>query len=295
MAKSSSHERGILSPFDFRKPVVKIGYAVMLALLVALAFTMIYPFLVTAFNAFKSREDIYTFPPTLLPKEWVWSNFADGLRYVDVVHHMLNTFAIYAGSMAVAIVCIGLTAFSLSHLPLPYRKAFTLFFMCTLMIPSATYMIPNYLNLQQLGLLDTYWAFWLPAAANAFWILLLKSFFDGIHKELFEAARIDGASELRCFFRLAIPLSYPIIATILIFGFTSTWNEWFWAGLVISSPEKYPIATAVYKYVLSGETSNIQVNIRFAVLALVMLPPLVMFAFLQKFIIRGVNLSGVKG
>ncbi|WP_245809595.1 carbohydrate ABC transporter permease [Cohnella massiliensis] len=295
MDKESLRERGILSHFDFRRKTVWAGYAVMIVLLAALSATMIYPFLVTIFNAFKTREDIYTFPPTLWPKEWVWSNLGEGFQFIDLSRYMLNTFAIYAGSMIVAVVCIGLAAFSLSHLHIPFRKGFTLFFMCTLMIPSATYMIPNYLNLQELGLLNTYWAFWLPSAANAFWILLLKSFFDGIHKELFEAARMDGASELRCFLQMALPLSYPILATILIFGFTAAWNEWFWAGLVISSPDKYPIATAVYKYVLSGESNNIQVNVKFAILTLVMVPPLLMFAFLQKYIIRGVNLSSVKG
>ncbi|WP_372633795.1 carbohydrate ABC transporter permease [Cohnella sp.] len=295
MAKEKVRERGILSYFDYRKKTVAAGYAIMLAVLALLSYSMIYPFLVTIFNAFKTRGDIYTFPPTLLPREWVFGNFKEGFQFVDIVRYMLNTFAIYIGSMAFAIVCIGLAAFSLSHLKIPFRQGFTLFFMCTLLIPSATYMIPNYLNLKELQLLDSYWAFWLPSAANAFWILLLKSFFDGIHKELFEAARIDGASELRCFIGMAVPLSFPIIATILIFGFTASWNEWFWAGLVISSPDKYPIATAVYKYVLSGESNNIQVNVKFAVMTIVMVPPLLMFAFLQKYIIRGVNLSAVKG
>ncbi|GIO85112.1 sugar ABC transporter permease [Paenibacillus faecis] len=294
--KGDSHqERGIISFHDFRRRRVKIGYGVMVVMLLAVAWTMIYPFLVTIFNAFKTKTDIYTFPPSLLPKDWVWTNFGDVLKYVDLGRHMANTFLIFAGNMLFAVLFIGLAAFSLSHLKIPFRKGFTLFFMCTLMIPSATYMIPNYLNLQSLGLLNSYWAFWLPAAANAFWILLLKSFFDGIHKELFEAARMDGASEIRCFLQIAFPLSLPIIATILIFGFTQTWNEWYWAGVVITSPEKYPIASVIYKYVLSGETNNIQENVKFAILTIVMIPPLMIFAFLQKYIIRGVNLSSVKG
>lgn len=161
------------------------------------------------------------------------------------------------------------------------------------MIPSATYLIPNFLNLKSLGLIDSYWAFWLPAAANAFNIMLLKSFFDGIHKELFDAARIDGASEVRCFFQMAIPLSIPVFSTLLIFAFTSTWNDWYWPSLVLTTQEKYPIASMVYRNII--ESSIIPWNIKFSVLTIIMIPPLIFFLIFQKNIMHGLNLSGIKG
>lgn len=290
-----SRERGMISNQDLRNPIVRVVYTVMVAALAGLAVTMIYPFLTTIFNAFKSKRDIFTFPPKLLPQEWVWTNFAEGWKFISFGKYFLNTMYIFGGTMFFSILFIGMASFSLAHLYVPYRKGFTLFFMCTLLIPGSTYMIPNYLNLKELGLINTYWALWLPAAANAFWILLLKNFFDELNKELFEAARIDGASELRCFLQLAIPLSMPIVSTLFIFGFTHVWNEWFWTGILLSDADKYPIATAVYKYVISGENNSIGVNVQFGVLTIVMLPPLLVFILLQKQIIRGVNLSGVKG
>jgi len=287
-------ERSIISNYDIKRKSVIVSYIIMVLFIVLIAISMIYPFLTTILSAFKTKQETYIFPPTLFPKEWIWSNFKEGFEYVDMMRLFGNTLLIYLGNIISSLTVIGLASFSLSQMKLPFRKFFTLFFLCTLLIPSATYMIPNFLNLQSLGLIDSYWAFWLPAGCNAFYILLLKGFFDGIHKELFEAARIDGASEVRCFLQVAIPLSVPVLATIMIFTFTSTWNDWFWPSLIIQTPEKYPIATGVYKTIVTS--GNLAWNVKFAALTLTMLPPLIFFLIFQKNIMKGVNISGgIKG
>ncbi|MBB6670981.1 carbohydrate ABC transporter permease [Cohnella nanjingensis] len=289
----AARERSILSSFDFKKKGVAAGYAVMLLALLALAASMLYPFGTTIFSSLKTREEVFTFPPTFLPHRLEWGNFKEGLQYVDLGRAFGNTLLLYAGNAVIPLTVVGLAAFSLSQMKLPFRRGMTLFFMSTLMIPSATYLIPSFLNLQSLGLIDTYWAFWLSAGANAFNIMLLKGFFDGIHRELFEAARIDGASELRCFFRLAVPLSLPVFSTLLIFAFTATWNDWYWPSLVLTSTEKYPIASIVYRNIV--QSANLPMNVKFGVLTLVMLPPLIFFLLFQKNIMHGLNLSGIKG
>ncbi len=286
-------ERSILSSFDFKKKSVWFGYSIMLLGLAVLAVTMLYPFGTTIFSSFKTRAEIFTFPPSFFPEQFAWSNYKEGLQYIKLARGFANTFLLFAGNAVFSLVIIGLASFSLSQMKLPMRKWFILFFMSTLMIPSATYLIPNFLNLKSLGLIDSYWAFWLPAAANAFNIMLLKSFFDGIHKELFDAARIDGASEVRCFFQMAIPLSIPVFSTLLIFAFTSTWNDWYWPSLVLTSQEKYPIASMVYRNII--ESSIIPWNIKFSVLTIIMIPPLIFFLIFQKNIMHGLNLSGIKG
>src|SRR5699024_5263565 len=133
---------------------------------------------------------------------------------------------------------------------------------------------------------------WLPAGGNAFFLLLLKTFIDDIEDDLFEAARMDGASELRCFFQIAFPLSVPIFATLSIFTFATVWNDWFWPSLILHSHSKYPLSTAIYKYVIDARMLNL--NVKFAILSMVMVPPIVVFLVLQRYIIRGLALGAVK-
>ncbi len=290
---SKVRDRSIMSEYDFKKPSVLIGYVAMLLAIVALAVSMLYPFGTTIFTSFKTKQEVFSFPPTFFPNQFNLDNYIEGFKYVDLGRALFNTLVLFAGNSIIPMIIVGFAAFSLSQMKLPFRKGITLFFMCTLMIPSATYMIPNFLNLQSLGLIDSYWAFWLPAGANAFNIMLLKSFFDGIHKELFEASRIDGASELHNFFRLAIPMSIPVFSTLLIFAFTYTWNDWYWTSLVITTPDKLPIAPVVYHNIT--QSANLALNVKFSVLTIVMIPPLIFFLVFQKNIIHGLNLSGIKG
>ncbi|KUP21366.1 carbohydrate ABC transporter permease [Paenibacillus sp. DMB5] len=288
-----STERGILSEHDLKKTGNKVVYGIMVFFIALMVFTMMYPILMTMFNGLKSNAEVNSFPPHFFPQEWHFGNLKDAVNYIDLLKFLKNTLYIFAGNMVMTLVVLGMASFSISRMNVPYRKAFYFFFLMTLFIPATSYMIPNFVNLKELGLLNQYAAFWLPAGANTFYFLLLKNFFDGIHPEIFEAARIDGASEPRSFFAIAVPLSVPIFATLAIFIFSTAWNDWFWPSLVMHSEEKYTLATAIYKYVISVKALN--TNIKFAILFLVSLPPILVFLIFQKFIMRGVALSAVKG
>lgn len=288
-----SAERGILSEHDLKKTGNKVVYGIMVFFIAVMVFSMMYPILMTMFNGLKSNVEVNSFPPHFFPQEWHFGNLKDAVNYIDLLVFLKNTIYIFAGNMIVTLVVLGMASFSISRMNVPYRKAFYFFFLMTLFIPATSYMIPNFVNLKELGLLNQYAAFWLPAGANTFYFLLLKNFFDGIHPEIFEAARIDGASEPRSFFAIAVPLSVPIFATLAIFIFSTAWNDWFWPSLVMHSEEKYTLATAIYKYVISVKALN--TNIKFTILFLVSLPPILVFLIFQKFIMRGVALSAVKG
>lgn len=291
--KAKSLERGILSNYDYKKNSNKAGMAFVVGIIILMVGSMVYPILSTLFNGLKANTEVNSFPPRFLPQEWHFDNYDTGWNYIDLTQFLGNTLAIFIGNMVVTVIVLGLAAFSLSKLNVPYQKGIYFFFMITLFIPPSTYIIPNFLNLRDLGLLNSYWAFWLPAGASAFYLLLLKNFFDDIHHEMFEAARIDGASEWGSFIRIALPLSVPIFSTLAIFVFSSAWNEWFWPSLVMQSDDTYPLATAIYKYVIQAR--RLDLNIRFAILTMVMLPPIVVFLLFQKYIMRGLQLGGVKG
>ncbi|MNH90349.1 Inner membrane ABC transporter permease protein YcjP [compost metagenome] len=291
-----SHDRGIISSHDFHRTSVRIGYFCMVLMIILITLTMLYPFFNTFFSSLKTREEFFSFPPTFFPETWVWRNYIDAWTQFDLplLTFLKNTIIIYVGNMAFSLLAIGLAAFALSHLQVPMKKWVTLYFLSTLLIPPATYIVPNFLNLQSLGMINTYWAFWLPAAANAFYLLLLKNFFDGIHKEVLEAARMDGASEFASFIRIAVPLSAPIIATLLILAFANTWNDFYWPNIVMTDKSMYPLATGIYRYVVYPN-SVIPWSVRFAILTMAMLPPLIFFITFQKFIVRGLSVSSVKG
>jgi multiple sugar transport system permease protein len=288
-----AEDRAIMSRYDFRKFSVKIVYTIMVLCIVLISLSMLYPFLNTFLGSLKSTEEFFAFPAPFFPKKFLWGNYKESFVYLDILLYFKNTLFIFVGNTFFSLTFLGLAAFSLSHLKVPMKKWITLYFLSTLLIPAGTYLIPNFLNLQELGLLNSYWAFWLPAGANAFYLLLLKNYFDSIHKELFESARIDGASELRCFTGIAIPLSVPIIVTIVLLGFSVTWNDFYWSSLVMTDDLKMPLAAAIFTKITGATT--IQWNIRFAILSMTLVPPLVAFLFFQRFIIGGLSVGAVKG
>lgn len=181
-------DRGIISSYDFKKVSVKLGYSLMVLVIVCMAITMLYPFFNTFFSSLKTREEFFSFPPTFFPKDWIWKNYYDAWTQFDLplLTFLKNTILIYVGNMVFSLLFIGLAAFALSHLKVPFKKWVTLYFLATLLIPPATYIVPNFLNLKSLGLINTYWAFWLPAAVNAYFMLLLKNFLTAFTKKFWK-------------------------------------------------------------------------------------------------------------
>lgn len=286
-------DRGAISHYDLKKPFNKIMYGIMVLLLILMVVTMLYPILSTFFNGFKGRVEVNSFPPHFFPHHWHFENFKEAWTYIPLLLYLRNTLLIFIGDMAVTIIVLGFASYSLSKLNVPYKKYIFYFFLMTMFIPPTTYIIPNFVNLKDLGLMNTFFAFWLPAGSNAFFMLLLKTFFDDIDDALFDAARIDGASELRCYFQIAFPLSVPIFATLSIFVFAEAWNDWFWPSLILHSSNLYPLSTAIYKYVINARM--LDKNVQFAILSMILIPPIIVFLLFQKYIVRGLHLGGVKG
>lgn len=290
---SKQHERGILSDSDLKKPLNRVVYGIMLLCILVMIVTMLYPILMTMFNGLKTNQEVNTFPPHFFPETWNWSNFKEGWEYINLPMFLKNTIFVFVGNLLMTIFVLGLASFSISRLKVPYYRAIYFFILMTLFIPASSYMIPNFVNLKDLGLLNTFWAFWLPAGASAYYFLLMKNFFDGIHPEIFFFFKQKTAYEITSYVRIAVPLSVPIFATLAIFIFSGAWNDWFWPSLVLHSEEKYTLATAIYKYVINARSMDN--SIKFTILFMVMVPPILVFLVFQRFIMRSVNLSAVKG
>jgi len=265
-----------------------------------IAVSTLFPLIWVYLGTMKTTQEIFAFPPTIFPKHWSLSNFIAGWNALRFPHFFKNTFILAFGIWLSSMTVTILAAYSLAKLNPLFKKILLFLFLSTLMVPMLSYMIPMYLVLKQFtfvnpehGLLDSYWAFWLPAGANAFNIYILKGFFAEVPESLLDAARIDGAGEMRILTTIILPLSRPVIATLTIFTFTGVWNDFIWPYIILTTTDIQPIMVALYKNVFSSDL--FQWNVILAAMAITSLPPIILFLFFQKQIIRGVNLVGIKG
>ena len=217
--------------------------------------------------------------------------------YRIVTRHMLlngraflNTFILVVGIMLAQLTVNPLAAFSLSKLNLPFTRGALLFLIGTMAFPVAVGMIPNFLLLRQLRLLNTYWAIILPAAANGYTIFIMKNFFDGLPRELFEYCTIEGAGPLRQFWHVAVPLNKPIFAVIALHAFGLAYGSFMWAFVVCQKESMWTVMVWLQQFQVRWGTGPIMM----AGLVLVGIPTLLVFIFCQRIIIRGIPLPTFK-
>lgn len=294
----AANVRGIMSPQEYRQPGLRVLYVIFIAMALLLTLIMFYPIFWVFTGSLKNASEIYAVPPTVLPTTWHWENFAAAWEQYDFPHMMLNTLLIYLGFFLSKMIVITTAAYALSRLKLPFRKFFYLLFLGTLMMPAIAYLVPSYLVIQHvpifgINLLDSWWALWIPAGADSFALLMMKGFFDDIPRELSEASRIDGCSELGILTRIILPLSRPIIAVLGIFAFLGIWNDFFWQKMVLITPQNWTIAVMLWFRSTIGSTPPI--NMQLAAMFMSLIPPMILFLFFQKNITQGITTSGLKG
>jgi multiple sugar transport system permease protein len=249
-------------------------------------------------GALKSSIEIFQTPPTIWPLRPQWSNYAGAWEALEFPLYFSNTLILAAGAVILQILVSATAAYALSKLRPAWSNAIQFSFFCTLMVPPIVYLIPQFVNISDLPLIhvslfNSWMGVWLPEAASAFNILVLKSFFDSIPAELTDAARIDGANAWQLFTRIILPLSRPAMAVITIFTVIGSWKDFLWPLLVLADSRLQPLMVALYHQ--AGPSSALPFNYLVAGLVLACLPPIVLFLIFQRQIIRGINLTGLKG
>src|SRR4051794_31168176 len=276
-----------------------LGRLVVVLLLIGFALVFLYPFAWLIAASLKARENV--FDNTLLPSPVHWSNYADVWDQLPLLHWMFNSVTIaFLAATAVA-VSSSVVAFGFAYFRFPLRNVVFGLVLGTMMLPASVTMIPTYLIWKNLGVLGT----WIPLfGANlfgsAFYIFLQRQFFLGLPRELFEAARIDGASYWKMFWKVAMPLSIPSFVIVLLFEFQASWNNlqqaliYLNAGSVEGFTAPLGIAYAMTKY---SPTAGGQGDYQYVMVAslVVTLPMLLLFAFGQRYFIEGVATTGRKG
>jgi multiple sugar transport system permease protein len=293
-------QRGLFSNQDRKRGSVRLFLLVCTVLLSLGAVLTVAPILWMVLGSFKTPAEIYSVPQTYFPSGFKSDNYREALRLVPFDRYFLNSLFICACVVLGQLLVCSMAAYSLSKLRVRFAAAILLLFMTSLMVPIEVMVIPLYVimkyfpfgpDLQNLNLINTYWALILPGFFSAFSIIVLKDFFDSIPKEIIYAARIDGCSEARTFFRFILPMAKPIMAILGIFAFVTTWNSFFWPLIVLNNPEYYPLVLGVQKLVDTGEPWNVVM----AALTLSTLPSVVLLLIFQRSIIRGIAYTGVYG
>ncbi|MEV0196864.1 carbohydrate ABC transporter permease [Nonomuraea sp. NPDC050691] len=272
------------------------------AVLVGLALVTVLPLLYVLAGSFASEAEISARPFFLWPEKFVTDTYTFIFSTPTFVRALLTTIVVTAVGTVVQLVLTFTMAYPLAKRYLPGRTLVLNLVIFTLVFSGG--MIPTYLVVRDLGLLDSYWALILPLAINPFYLIIVKSFFQELPQALEEAARIDGCNEMGVFFKIVLPLSKPIIATFSLFYAVSIWNDYMSPLLYISDPSKWTLQILV-RQLTSADQADALANmdrtfvppeqgLKFAVVVIATLPILFFYPFLQKHFTKGVLIGGVK-
>ena len=291
--RSVSGPRGILSVADRRSPSVRRWLRVInLGLLAFLLIVGLGPMLWLAKSAITPTQDTLRMPVALWPNGMDWENLVAAWSEVHIDRYFLNTVVIALGAWLVQIVVATTAGYALSVLRPRYAPILTGLVLATLFVPAVVLLVPLYLVILDpplLGtpLINTFWAVWLPAGANAFNILLMKRFFDNLPHDIFDAARTDGAGPFQLFWRIVLPMSRPILGVVSVFAVIATWKDYLWPLLVLPDPDVQPLSVR-----LPTLQGAIETDVFLAALFISSLIPIVIFLVFQRLFL---NAEGVEG
>jgi multiple sugar transport system permease protein len=295
-----SSERTLVSPLTLRRPDGRAIYWAVFALLLTMTLIIFTPLYWMFSSALKSSIEIFQSPPTIWPLHPAWNNYVNAWRVLQYPLYFGNTLILAAGAVFLQLLVSATAAFALSKLRPAGKGIIQFIFFSTLMVPPVVYLIPQFVNISNLplihvSLINNWAGVWLPEAASALNILILKSFFDTIPRELTDAARLDGANSWQLFSRIILPLSRPALAVVTIFTVVASWKDFLWPLLVLFNPEVQSLSVAIYHESGINSTYPLPFNYLMAGLVLASVPPILLFLLFQRQIIRGVNLTGLKG
>lgn len=293
-----ANERTLISPLTLRRPLGRTLYWIVFTLLILCTLVSLGPVYWMFSGGLKTSSEIFQSPPTFWPAHAEWSNYLQAWSVMSLPLYFTNTLLLAAGAVLLQVLVSATAAYALSKLQPAGKNIIQFCFFCTLMVPPVAYLIPQFVNISSLpvlniSLFNSWGGVLLPEAANAFNILILKSFFDGIPGELTEAARLDGANAWQLFMRIIIPLSRSALAVVTIFTVVASWKDFLWPLLVLSDNNLQPLMVALYHE--SQPNAGLPFNFLIAGLVLSSVPPILLFLLFQRQIIRGISLTGLKG
>ncbi|MGW0231488.1 carbohydrate ABC transporter permease [Actinopolymorpha singaporensis] len=237
--------------------------------------------------------EAFQLPPRWLPVPFSLQSFTDMAGLMPIGRMALNSLIVAVISVAGSLLTASLAAYSFSRIEFRGRNQVFLLLLSALMVPGQLTIIPIFILMRRLELVDTLAALWLPALINVFAIFFLRQYFNTIPRELDEAARIDGAGHLRILFQIMIPLAGPALSALAILGFESSWNNYFGPLIFLSTPEKMTLPIGLVT--LSAGQGGGPAGVVFAGITIVVVPTLIVFIAFQRAFIESVASVGIRG
>jgi multiple sugar transport system permease protein len=268
-------------------------------ILLFLALFFLVPFLWMFLASLKPQEEIfrYIFPlswKTFIPQQWTVENYRRlmTLEPFPFTRYIGNSLLVGLSVTFGSLVVNAMAAYAFAKLRFPGRNLLFALFLTTVIVPFEVFAIPLFLEMRTFGWVNSYQALIIPWIANGAGIFLLRQFFMDIPRDLIDAARMDGCSHLNAFRRVVLPNSIPALITFALIRFQASWDAFFWPLIVASNPEKRVVQVAIATFTTEVQT---QWGLTFAASTLATLPIIVLFIFLQRYYVRGVVMSGMKG
>lgn len=262
------------------------------AVLLPSSIVMLFPFVWMAVSSFKVQDEIFTGKALQLPSHWQWENYVEAWRSGPFGTFFMNSFIMAAGIVAAQMVTCALASYAFSWVNFKGKNIVFVAVVSTTMVPFEATMIPAFLIIKNLGIMNTYLALILPSATSVFGIFLLRQFFLGIPRDLVDAAKIDGCTHLGILGRIMVPLSGSVMATLALLTMLNAWNSYLWPLLVTNTEMMRPLQIGL-RYLINGELGARWPELM-AASTFILLPVLCVFLYLQKYFIRGVVQSGIK-
>lgn len=262
------------------------------ALLLSGSVVMLIPFLWMLSTSLKAPGQVFTAPPQWIPRPVVWQNYLEAVSIMPFGRFFLNSLIQSSGVTVLQLLTSSLAAFAFARLRFRGRDTLFLLYLATLMIPFPVTLIPNFIVIRFLGWVDTFRALILPPSFSPFSTFLLRQFFLTVPLDLDDAARIDGASSFDIWWRIALPLSTPALATLAIFTFMGQWNDFLWPLVVTNSLEMRTLPVGLSSF---QSRYAIQWHLLMAGSTIALLPVLALFVAGQRYFIQGITLTGMGG
>jgi multiple sugar transport system permease protein len=288
MAQLQTHYR--------KRPITlaRVGGLALNCVLVLFGLLMLAPFFWVLVNSFLPQASALSLPPKWLPIPFTLDNYRQVFALIPFGLMVLNSLKITLIVTAGGVITSSLAAYALARLEFPGRNLIFVLFLSALMVPTQVTAIPTFILIRWLGLLDTHEAVYLPALISVLGIFLLRQFFLSIPRELEDAARLDGASYVRILWQVILPLARPALASLAIFIFQATWNDFFWPNLFLSPPGKMTITLGLVT-LQSPYGGGAAPPVIFAAISMVLVPILIVFLFAQRSITESIASTGLKG
>lgn len=283
----------------------KVFQIILYIILIAMTLSFIIPFLLVLGTSFVTKEEVARRGFVFFPEQWSTMAYDMMLFQNNEVWkaYGITFFRVIVGTLC-SLLVTGTFAYAMSKKDLPGRMVFLVLSFITMIFYGG--LIPSYLVIKTLNLIDSVWCFILPNLMSVWNMLILRNFFYSIPESLEESALLDGATPMTIFFRIIVPLSMPAIATIGLFYAVDQWNSWFDAAIWINDTNKYPLQMVLRKYVLMSSTYDLKfdlatgakppdMGIKSAIVVISTVPMLCIYPFIQKYFVKGVMVGSVKG